>query len=43
MSSQPSDISYAGRIGMSHSIDIHSVQFFANYSRQGNALAQFER
>jgi len=42
MSNQPSEISYAGRIGMSHAIDIHSVQFFTNYSRPGNALAQFE-
>ena len=42
MSKQPSEISYAGRIGMSHEIDIHGVEFFTNYSRPGNALAQFE-
>jgi len=42
MSNQPSEISYAGRIGMSHAIDIHSVQFFTNYALPGNALKQFE-
>lgn len=42
MSHQPGKISYVSRIGMSHEIDAHSVQFFTNYSRPGNALAQFE-